>query len=755
MATRGDKEALVLLLDVGISMSTPINLNSTYLQTCADMIQMIIQRKMFQSSKDEIGLILFGSNETANDLWDGEHYGHVSVARPISEVDWKLLDYVQKKLHTTNIEGDVFDALIVAADQLHKVSQNSKYTEKRILMFTDFSTLSEDQSIDDICNSLKNNGIQLDVVSPFDDLGEDDEDEDNFKRHHAYNDENDDNKTQNKLQKKLMTEEQIKNQKLLKKISIETNGSLHSFNEVLSFLSLYQAKSVKSTGTKYTLDIGENFKLPIVSMIKVKENKPEMFRFKKVYAKDEAVELKTDRARFTKDDEQRDLDEKTEVVEAYRYGTTYIPIDNPDLLKYPVEKCFSVLGFTNADNVKRYYYIGDSVQQIIPDASNCDEEAQRAFLSMVEAMYDDKVYGIVRKVFNSRSSPEMGCLVPYIDANITCLLYFEIPYEDDIRTFPLENFCAIKKFKPSETQLKIVDNLIDSMDLKNLNSDEEDEEAYDPHATFNPYIQRMFQTIALKGNDPNAELPDFENHITSSYLKKFDGKIRNGKTNDILKRCADAFPTRVIEAKKPKLDATEIFNSKETKKEDKKENESNKDLNIDDLYKTVSNNLNKIIKIGTINPVNDFNVLLENCNDDDHTEIFNELVELIKQLLLESMQQGGIADDPYQTKAFDSIRALKDACIKHSQIAYFNRFLKDFKSYLFESNETSKYLQKIRVFFKNYFIAAKLTFLTTSSDYTDADANSFLELPIEDDTKNNEVALEKSNEDVEDLLDLM
>lgn len=64
----------------------------------------------------------------------------------------------------------------------------------------------------------------------------------------------------------------------------------------------------------------------------------------KVYARDETVELKMDRVRFTKDEEQRDLDDKTEVVDAFRYGSTYVPIDDPESLKLKVEKCFDVLG---------------------------------------------------------------------------------------------------------------------------------------------------------------------------------------------------------------------------------------------------------------------------------------------------------------------------------------------------------------------------------------------------------------------------
>lgn len=99
MSRAVEKEGLVILLDVGVSMSTRIK-SSTYLQTCVDIIQMIVQRKMFQSSKDELALVLFGTRETANVLWDGssDHYSHVSVARPLSIVDWQLLDFIQNDI---------------------------------------------------------------------------------------------------------------------------------------------------------------------------------------------------------------------------------------------------------------------------------------------------------------------------------------------------------------------------------------------------------------------------------------------------------------------------------------------------------------------------------------------------------------------------------------------------------------------------------------------------------------------------------
>ena len=385
-------EGLVILLDVGNGMSTNISPSITYLQSCVDIIQMIAQRKMFQSSKDELALILFGTRETANELWDGssDHYQHVTVARPLAQVDWKLIEYIQNEISVSTLEGDILDGLVIASNHFHEDTNRGKvYKEKRIIILTDFSSNAEDdEKLVDLIAGLSKYSIRVDVIHPFD---EEENDPKNFKSStsngHATNDESGGHrKEMSKAQKQVC--------KLLQQISDQTDGALFSLSEALTVLSMYQSKSVRSTGTKFTLTLGDSFKLPVVSIIQCKESKPDLFKFKKVYAKDDTVELKTDRARFTKDDEQRDLDEKADVIDAFRYGSTYVPIDNdPELLKLKVEKCFSLLGFTLAENVKRYYYLSDAVNQIMPDSA-AGESVDEAFVNMVYAMQSEGVYGL-------------------------------------------------------------------------------------------------------------------------------------------------------------------------------------------------------------------------------------------------------------------------------------------------------------------------------------------------------------------------
>ena len=133
------------------------------------------------------------------------------------------------------------------------------------------------------------------------------------------------------------------------------------------------------------------------------------------------------------------------------------------------------------------------------------------------------------------------------------MYYVQLPFEGDIKSFTLDNFNLIKKFSPTETQPDIVDSLIDNMDLtkpgtsksksdesKNEDDDEEEEERelYDPHTTINPYIQRMFQSIAQRAMNPAQELPNFDTHITSTHLTKIGDRVsRNKNTLNALKRC--------------------------------------------------------------------------------------------------------------------------------------------------------------------------------------------------------------------------
>lgn len=51
---------------------------------------------MFQQSKDELALVLYGADETNNELADENSYQHISVAFPLAPANWHLFEEIQK-----------------------------------------------------------------------------------------------------------------------------------------------------------------------------------------------------------------------------------------------------------------------------------------------------------------------------------------------------------------------------------------------------------------------------------------------------------------------------------------------------------------------------------------------------------------------------------------------------------------------------------------------------------------------------------
>jgi hypothetical protein len=87
------KEAVVVIIDVGETMSTPYADGTTPLEIALKAVNLLLQQKvcsfrcaalaetikMLFSRKDEISVVLFGCEATDNPLYDGENYTNISV----------------------------------------------------------------------------------------------------------------------------------------------------------------------------------------------------------------------------------------------------------------------------------------------------------------------------------------------------------------------------------------------------------------------------------------------------------------------------------------------------------------------------------------------------------------------------------------------------------------------------------------------------------------------------------------------------
>jgi ATP-dependent DNA helicase 2 subunit 2 len=68
-----------------------------------------VYKQLFAESKDEVSLILLGTEGTANELHSSEDptaYCNITVARPLGPVDWDLLKYIENDLKPGNTPAD-------------------------------------------------------------------------------------------------------------------------------------------------------------------------------------------------------------------------------------------------------------------------------------------------------------------------------------------------------------------------------------------------------------------------------------------------------------------------------------------------------------------------------------------------------------------------------------------------------------------------------------------------------------------------
>ncbi|RYR71035.1 hypothetical protein Ahy_A02g005336 isoform J [Arachis hypogaea] len=94
-----NKEALVLLLDVGPSMHSVI-------PVIEKLCSMLVQKKLIYNRHDKVGVVLFGTKETYNELTlELGGYRHVVVLKNLKDVDGDMVEALQKLPRGTK-DGD-------------------------------------------------------------------------------------------------------------------------------------------------------------------------------------------------------------------------------------------------------------------------------------------------------------------------------------------------------------------------------------------------------------------------------------------------------------------------------------------------------------------------------------------------------------------------------------------------------------------------------------------------------------------------
>ncbi|KFM64580.1 X-ray repair cross-complementing protein 5, partial [Stegodyphus mimosarum] len=539
------KEAIAIVLDVGRCMHDETKYSSI-LQDAKNCITMIIQRKIFSESKDEIALILFGTLDTSNSFTEqgSSDYLNINVIQDLKPANWDLLGYVND-ITGTDFPSEIIreNALSVAVDLLQNNVNGKKFFTRRILFLSRFDDMFSPSSMDRICEDLKAFKIDLNLIGPI-----------------SASDETLTNQNVFQLDQKIYRNlDQGTTENAIWKILREVNGEAYTFSEALPALIYYQKKKVQPQPWNANLDIGTNLTIPISAYIKVNECKAKPW--KNAYAEKLNAKIEK-RVTYLMNDEYQMEVPKEHIVPAYKYGTTLVPFTEEDKMNMDYqsgEKGMKVLGFTKSENILRFHYIGDKSMYVFGQKNR--ELAGVILAPFIQALHDTNMVAIVRYVYSPRSAPKIGFLYPKIKPNYECLIFIALPFMEDMRHFI---FTPLKQentdFYPTDEQLNAVDGLITSMDLSAASVEDDGSvcESLKPKTTVNPYLQRLYQCLQHRAFHPDKPLPEIAPQIKDiinplpNVLQKAEPYMQKIRTLFTLKECLPKA------AQEPKLEIEDL-----------------------------------------------------------------------------------------------------------------------------------------------------------------------------------------------------
>ncbi|KFO69669.1 X-ray repair cross-complementing protein 5, partial [Cuculus canorus] len=655
--------AIVLCLDVGFTMSNSASGEESSLEQAKKVMTKFVQRQVFAESRDEVAVVLFGTDGTRNDLASEDQYQNITVHRSLMLPDFDLLEDIQDLIKPGTEQADFLDAIIVCMDLLQKETIGKKYEKRHIELFTDLSSPVSDDQLEIIVDNLKKTGISLQFFLPFPADADD-----------GGGDTSGTVRTQmqrNSFPRKGLTTQQKEGIGVVRKLmhTLDEEGGLeeiYTFRESLERLSMFKKIERRPMAWPCQLTIGSNLSIRIVAYKSVTEEK-----VKKVWT---VVDAKT----LRKEDVQKETvyclndDDETEVqkddtIQGFRYGSDIVPFSKEDeeQMKYKTEaKCFSVLGFSRSSQIQRHYYMGNQVLKVF--AAKDDENAAVAFSALVHALDELKVVAIVRYAYDRRCNPQIGVAFPFIKDAYECLIYVQLPFMEDLRQYIFSSLKNNKKFTPTADQLSAVDSLIDSMNLVYEDGDGGSfEDLFKPSKIPNPHFQRLYQCLQHKAFHPNDPLPPIEQHLLEMLEMPCVVKER---CQAPLEKVKALFPLKEVGNKKEEKTAQDIFKDNEDGPKPKKPKIEDEEGSFS-IMKLAEGN---VTSVGSVNPAEDFRILVRQKNA-DFRDVSQQLINRIDQFLENKGSQ-------YYMKGINCIRAFREEALKLSKVQCFNDFLQALKS---------------------------------------------------------------------------
>ncbi|PHT59150.1 ATP-dependent DNA helicase 2 subunit KU80 [Capsicum baccatum] len=623
-----NKEALVLVLDVGPSMHS-------VLPEIEKVCSLMIQKKLVFSRYDEVGFVLFGTADTKNELTEEVGgYEHVTVLRNIKVVDEDLVDALQS-LPRGSVPGDFLDAIVVGMDMLIKKFGQTNKGKKRLCLVTNavspikdpFEGTKEDQ-VNTIATQMAAQSMKMDCVIV------------RMKQDWETN-------------RRVMEE----NDFLMSVFSNKSSSKVVYVESSTSLLGALRTRNILPV-TIYRGDFEISAQLKIKVWV-YKKTSEEKFPILKKYSDKAHPTDKFATHEIKVDYEYQSIGDPNKVVppdqriKGFQYGPQVVPISSTELeaVKFKPEKSVKLLGFTDATNIMRHYYLKD-VNIFIGEPGN--KKAILALSALARTMKEMNKVAIVRCVWRQgQGNVVVGVLTPNVSDkdNTPDSFYFNVlPFAEDVREFQFPSFSNLpSSMQPNEKQQEAADKLVQMLDLAPPGK----QEVLPPDFTPNPVLERYYRYLDLKSKHPDAAVPPLDETLRKITEPDVELLFRN---KSIIEEFRRSFELK--------------DNPKRPSGSDEEREEFDKDADAKAIDSMEYSSKTKVEKVGDVNPVEDFEEMLSRRDD---PKWINKAIHDMKNRIFDLVENSYEGDTFH--KALECLVALRKGCILEQEPKQFNDFL--------------------------------------------------------------------------------
>eukprot|EP01065_Artemidia_motanka_P052147 TRINITY_DN9341_c0_g2_i1.p1 TRINITY_DN9341_c0_g2~~TRINITY_DN9341_c0_g2_i1.p1 ORF type:complete len:779 (+),score=293.22 TRINITY_DN9341_c0_g2_i1:73-2409(+) len=728
------KEAVVLVWDVGSSMLR----RGTAVEQCRRCVSSLLLRKLQYCKQDEVGVVLFGTNGTHNVLnRETGGYENITVLLPIARPTVDSVRAVEKARADGHSKADMLDALIIAADMLHRRVGKLRFG-RRIFLITDAGgEVKKKDHLSNLKDSLDSQGIGLVVVSvAF-----------RFDTHREAEEaswEDCDMRAQNEKVLHWLCDE-LKRDCVVAPIA----------RAVAQSEGMQSASVLQRSAFRAVLSCGQGedaFSLPIHAYL---QTRPAVIpQLRRISAKAKALlpagvpvgpedcKVEIERRYFRSLDDEDEVEEKDR-CRAYSYGQTSVPFSEIDeeWLKFGSGggRSMQVLCFVPSGSIPRHWLLSPTYCLVTPPHDTAAAEALRALLY---TLYETDDAMVLRLVRSDKAQPVVCVARAHIKPSRECLLLSELPFAEDVRGWEFPSLSGPNaKDVPKETQ-KAAEDLVLGMDLMTAL---DGEEAVKPRETFNPVLQNFHQAVRKRLLHPGAALPALddrarrtsclwarEDNVLSGFFGRHEAAVEHFRSSAKVhlreeKKGESSWKTFWYEhGKKRKADPLEPgpgpspggLRSPKRARPDRYFHGSQGGYSTTpggslgtsggvtsgmpgtdgDLLDVLQRP--KASQVGTVCPVQDFKEMLGRRDADYVPKALDGLAKVTKQLVRES-----IGDQMY-SKAMGCVVALRVGCVRENDAAFFNDFIRSFKEELVALDRKN--------FWTEHIVAQGITLVTDS-----------------------------------------